>query len=93
MSGGYTIYAAGEGVPLSQPVKLFIRVLKWSCVATTKPLFCKGLSTGSTSRDDIHVVLTTVSIIIVMEDFQTGEETSFAVEEVSGIIKDVSYTH
>jgi len=26
-----------------------------------------------------------------MEDFQTGEETSFAVEEVSGIIKDVSY--
>ena len=26
----------------------------------------------------------------VMEDFQTGEETSFAVDEVSGIIKDVS---
>ena len=26
-----------------------------------------------------------------MEDFQTGEETSFAVDEVSGIIKDVSY--
>jgi len=25
-----------------------------------------------------------------MEDFQTGEETSFAVDEVSGIIKDVS---
>ena len=28
--------------------------------------------------------------LIVMEDFQTGEETSFAVDEVSGIIKDVS---
>ena len=26
----------------------------------------------------------------MMEDFQTGEETSFAVDEVSGIIKDVS---
>jgi len=25
-----------------------------------------------------------------MEDFQTGEETSFAVDEVGGIIKDVS---
>ena len=29
------------------------------------------------------------NITEVMEDFQTGEETSFAVDEVSGIIKDV----
>ena len=53
-----------------------------------KPRPSGEICVGDAVSRDHQVVLATV-IIKVMEDFQTGEETSFAVDEVSGIIKDV----
>ena len=74
------------GVSISYKSPILISPKGFLCISPNNTL--ANFYLVRKSRHVTTVVLTTT--YEVMEDFQTGEETSFAVDEVSGIIKDVS---